>query len=399
MNAACLKISPRVLKWARTSLHLSEDDVVNHFSKKSKVKFNLDLSLLQKIESSEDEIKFTLLQELANFYKRPLSVFFLSAPPYELSLPKDRRTVDSSTHEILSPESVLVFRRAVYVQEIFSELASELNFDINLPFNKINLSGDPKKLANNFRERLDFSFEFQKNKIKNSKELFEVIREKLEDVNIFSIKASFPLRDARAFSLVEKIPNIIVINNKDGDYFGYAPKTFSLLHEFAHILLGEGGICNDFSNSHVGIEKFCNEFAASFLVPDKIFLQVLETAKISLQEEKIERGLADLVRIFKVSKQVLLRKCLSNRLIKEDLYKSKIKKWHEDYEKSEKGKNKFVPPITPGLRAIKNNSSKFLDTVLQARSSGKITLNNASDYLGIGIKWLSEVEWRRQKVH
>lgn len=390
-------ISPKILKWARTSLHLTEDDVVDHFSKKSKQKFNLDLYLLQKIESKENEIKFSLLQELAFLYRRPLSVFFLSAPPHELLLPKDRRTIGSFEHNVLSPETVLIFRRAAYVQEIFSELATEFGYNLKIPFKKISLSDNPKEIAKKFREYLDFSFELQKDKIKDPKNLFDIIREKLEAVNVFTMKASFPLEDARAFSLVDRIPNIVVINNRDGGYFGYAPKAFSLLHEFAHVLLREGGICNDFFNSHVKIEKFCNEFAASFLVPDDTFLNVLGENNLKLEEKEIEKSLELLTKIFKVSKYVLLRKSLENELIKEDFYKYKVKNWKDDYDESAKGKGKFVPKITPGLRTIKNNSTRFVDTVLLAKSSGKITLNNTADYLGVGIKWIPEIEFRIQK--
>lgn len=397
MPTGKIKIAPSVLTWARTSLHLTEDDVVVHFAKKSKESFNVDLNFLKNIESNECAIKFNLLQELANLYKRPLSIFLLEAPPKELVLPKDRRTIGSLEHQKLSPETILIFRRVLYTKEIFEDLASDYNYDLKFPYKQVFLDNNPKIIAENFREELGFSFEFQKDKIKNPKDLFDIIRRKLEEVNAFVIKASFPIEDARAFSLVEKSLNIIVINSKDGGYFGYAPKAFSLLHEFAHILLREGGICNDFLNSHIKIEKFCNEFAASFLVPDRILLNVLSDNNLELNDKNIEKSIEILSRIFKVSKQVLLRKCLSNGLINEGFYKNKIAEWYENFEKSEKNKSKFVPLITPGLRAIKNNSNRYVDIVLQAKSQGKITSNNASDYLGVGVKWLSEVEWRVQK--
>lgn len=392
MSITKIKVSPRILQWARTSLHLTEDDVVNHFAQKSKEKFKLDLSLLKRIESNEQDISFTILQELSNLYKRPLAVFFLSSPPAELSLPKDCRTIDSGVHRILSPEAILVFRRTRYVQSIFAELSEELGFDLNLSFPKASLSDNPKKLSERFREILGFSFELQSKKIKDSRELFKTIRERLEGVNVFTLKSSFPLEDARAFSLVDKIPYIIVINNKDGGYFGYAPKTFSLLHEFVHILLSEGAICNDFSRSHQEIEKFCNEFAASFLVPDKYFLDVLKTQSINLNKAEIESSLEKLKSIFKVSKNVLLRKCLSLELINKLSYEQKVKEWEKMYEREERKKSKFVPAITPGLRAINNNSRKFVDIVLHARGLGKITLDKAADYLGVSIKSVSEIE-------
>lgn len=393
MSATIVKISPQILKWARTSLNLTEDDVVTHFSQKSKSKFEVDLSFLRSLESNEQDIRFTLLQELSAFYKRPLAIFFLTHPPTEPPPPKDRRTMASGVHRILSSEAILVLRRARYVQEVFAELSSELNWNLAFPFEKISLLDDPKKLATNFRNTLNFPFEFQAKKIKNSRELFNAIREKLEEVNIFTLKASFPTEDARAFSLVDKTPNLIVINNKDGGYFGYAPKSFSLLHEFAHILLNEGAICNDFSRPDLQVEKFCNEFSASFLVPDHEFLETLPVSKGNFDENNVEKYFDDLQPIFKVSKEVLLRKCLSLQLINNDFYRQKIDEWRKEYEKNKKDeKSGFVPAITPGRRAVNNNSRKFVELVLYAKGLDKITFNKAADYLGVSIKSLPEVE-------
>lgn len=392
MSTTKIKISPRILKWARTSLHLTESDVVYHFSQKSKKKFSVDLPFLRSIESDEQDISFTLLQELSNLYKRPLAVFFLTHPPIELPFPKDRRTIASWVHRVLSPEAILVLRRARYVQEVFSELSTELNWSLVLPFKKISLADNPKKIAEDFRNVLDFSFELQAKKIRNSRELFNTIREKLEEINVFTLKASFPTEDARAFSLADKTPYLIVINNKDGGYFGYAPKSFSLLHEFAHILLKEGAICNDFSHSHQQIEKFCNEFSASFLVPDREFLNALPVSKDNFDKKEIEEYLDNLQSVFKVSKEVLLRKCLSLEFIDRDFYQQKAKEWKDEYEQKKSGEKGFVPAITPGRRAINNNSRKFVELVLYAKGLGRITFDKAADYLGVSIKSLSEVE-------
>lgn len=197
-------------------------------------------------------------------------MFFLDKPPVEPALPNDRRTIDSDVHKVISPAAVLAIRRARYVQEVFRDLSKELDINLKFSFRRFSLSDNPVEMGVKFREALDFSLDAQK-KVKDARGLFDAVRVKLESANVFTIKSSFPLEDARAFSLVDQTPYLILINNKDGGYFGYAPKTFSLLHEFAHILLRESAICNDFTHSHQQIEKFCNSFAASFLVRTSIF--------------------------------------------------------------------------------------------------------------------------------
>lgn len=395
MKSAKVKVSPKVLRWARESLNLPKDIIVSHFAQKSKEKFKVNATLVDKMESDAgEEIAFTLLQELSNLYKRPLAIFFLDKPPVEAPLPKDRRTIDSDVHRILSPEAVLAIRRARYVQEIFLELTKELNISIKFPFRKFSTSDNPENMGSEFRDILNFPLEEQR-KIRDPRGLFDALRLKLENVNVFTLKSSFPLEDARAFSLVDRIPYLILVNNKDGGYFGYSPKTFSLLHEFAHILLRESAICNDFSRSHQQIEKFCNEFAASFLVPTKYFMEVLPITRQLFDKNQIEGYLNSLRAIFKVSNEVLLRKFLSLSMIDDSFYKAKVKEWNDNYEKekAEKGKkDKFIPAIAPGRRAISNNGKKFVEIVLNARGEGKITVDSAADYLGVSLKSFPEVE-------
>lgn len=394
MKTVNVKISPEVLRWARESLHLPEEDVLLHFSQKSKTRFKFSRLLLGEIENGDGkEIPFTLLQELSNLYERPLAIFFLSRAPKEPTLPKDRRTIDSDVHSILSPKAVIAIRRARYVQEIFRELSKELDISLRFPFQKITLSDNPKEMGIKFREIFNFSLEDQK-EIKDSRNLFGTLRTMFERVNVFSLKSSFPIEDARAFSIVDQLPYLILINNKDGGPFGDAPKCFSLLHEFAHVLLRESAICNDFNHSHQQVEKFCNEFAASFLVPNDYFWEVLPVTRTDFDENQIENYLDTLKTTFKVSKDVLLRKCLTLKLISKDFYSAKVEEWKKAYEKENKEKTTepFIPLVTPGRKAINNNGRKFVELVLHARGEGKITVDNAADYLGVSLKWLPEVE-------
>ena len=114
------------------------------------------------------------------------------------------------------------------------------------------------------------------------------MREKIESTGVITLKSglqdSFPTEDCRAFSLTDKQPFVILINNKDTE----GGKNFSLMHEFAHVLLRKSGICNDFRDSNTNhvdpIEIFCNQFADSFLVPDS----ELSMHKLLVNNRKID---------------------------------------------------------------------------------------------------------------
>jgi Zn-dependent peptidase ImmA (M78 family) len=57
----------------------------------------------------------------------------------------------------------------------------------------------------------------------------------------------------------------IVVNKNDA----FPAKCFTLFHEYAHLLLRQAAICEEFSHGlgEGGVETFCNRFAASLLMP------------------------------------------------------------------------------------------------------------------------------------
>ena len=80
------------------------------------------------------------------------------------------------------------------------------------------------------------------------------------------------VEEAWGFSIVEPIFPVIGINKK------LAPngRTFTMLHEFTHLLLGKSGICDidDYTQraqTDIEIEIFCNHAAAAALMPETEF--------------------------------------------------------------------------------------------------------------------------------
>ena len=69
-------------------------------------------------------------------------------------------------------------------------------------------------------------------------ELFNLLRDIIEDKNILVFQISMPVEDARGFAIADETPAIIVVNSKDH----IEARVFSLMHEFGHILLKESGI-------------------------------------------------------------------------------------------------------------------------------------------------------------
>lgn len=376
-----IKIKPDVLKSLRYYARQQTPMVLEHFRKKTKLKFKIDANFLKEIESSEHELSLELVKELAKLYKFPLACFLLPKPLKDDLVPPDYRKVPASQRGLISPKTALVLRSAQRAQYVISMLDETITDS----FPKVHLQDDIEKIAHRAHELLSRAFAVQE-KSKNPYNFFGAIRSCLEELGIVVLKTSFPLDDARAFSLTNQKPYVIVINNKDGTEFGYSPKIFSLLHEFGHILLRGGGLCNDFS-SESGIEQelFCNAFAAACLIPKTELHLSLEGKDFnSLSRELQIKIIDDLHKNFLVGGEVVIRRIHSLDYITWDEKDSLIGDWNNYAARY--WKEAFVPRLSQSQKCIGKNGKYYTQAVFDGVTRGFVTPENAVSYLGIKLK-------------
>jgi len=111
----------------------------------------------------------------------------------------------------------------------------------------------------------------------------------------------------RGFVLCDLHAPVIFINGRDAK----AAQMFTLVHELAHLWLGQGGI-SDFNAllpSENEVEVFCNKVAAEFLVPAH------EMTEAWQQVRRAMKPFEKLARTFKVSPIVVARRVLDLGLI------------------------------------------------------------------------------------
>jgi len=234
-----MRFEPLVLKWAREKRFGSRFDILEANWADSWKEATPDL--IKEWESGTTQPTFAQVKKLAEIYKRPLAVFLLDSPPDEKRNPPDLRTIGSTDNVSLSPDALLVIRKARRVQEIAANLYDELGESHAFKYSKHALTENASELAERMRDDLSVSIEEQL-KAKKYEDFFEYLRAKIEDSGVLVLKSgshdSFPIEDCRAFSFVDEQPYLILVNNKDWE----GAKNFSLAHEFAHILLREAGI-------------------------------------------------------------------------------------------------------------------------------------------------------------
>ncbi|MBU7023810.1 MAG: ImmA/IrrE family metallo-endopeptidase, partial [Theionarchaea archaeon] len=315
-----VEVEPSILIWARESIGMTKE--------KAARSLNLSENTVSKWESGQKKPTMIQINKLARVYKRPLAAFFLSEPPHEPPLPDDFRTLPERERRPLSSDTLLAIRRARRLQSLAIELARSTNYEIQVNVGKASLSDNPEEIANKTRTHIgiDVQTQFKWNR---DIDAFNEWKKAIETLGVLIIQLSLPVEETRGFSLSDT-PPVIVINSRDH----IRARIFSLFHEYGHLLLDTGGIC-DWENQSVqsstdgSIEIFCNHFAGALLVPRDALLNhpmiKVEMGKSALSDECI----VEIAKDFKVSREVVLRRLVTVRLADWDFYRTKYKKWKE----------------------------------------------------------------------
>ena len=380
-----IEVKPEILKWVVSSAGWKEEDI----SKKLKVNQNIFSSWLK----GEANPTLKQLEDLVKIVKRPLAVFFLSEAPKEKPLPKDYRMLPEKAGKF-DKKTILAIRRARRLQKISKELSENLNANLNKLIPTVKQSENSKNIAEKYREEFRFDQEKQK-KFKSPYEVFNFLRDIIEDKNIIVFQISMPLEDARGFTLVDDSPAVIVVNSKDQ----IEARIFTLMHEFGHVLLNESGVSMPenalFIKNIENIEKWCNDFASAFLLPEMLAEREFGLNKEMLTDTKT---LNKLSRAYKVSKAMLLYNMSRLNFISEQQYNDALDRCKPEIlkpkEKTEK-KGGFRP--TADKQCLSERGQKFVSLVVNNVDKGFITHSDALDYLSIKAKNLDKVMSKAKK--
>jgi Zn-dependent peptidase ImmA (M78 family)/DNA-binding XRE family transcriptional regulator len=388
-----IKLSTEVLKWARKSIGYS----IEESAKKLAVK-------PEKIESWEKGLTtptYAQLEGLAyKVYKRPLAVFFLPSPPQEKPIEQDFRNLTSSDVKNLSSELRLVVRKAKHLQNLIFELNKDDLVEPKYKEFKVSLKDNAITSANRFRQFINLSIEEQK-KWQPDK-AFDNFKALVESIGIYVFHFKMPFEEARAFSLTNHFP-VIVLNSVDAKN----GRIFSLFHEVCHILFNVGDIFRDketghLKNEYTRIEDFCNTFAAEFLVPEYLFKKDIDFSNQSLHEWS-ESDLEMLSKTYKVSKEVVLRKLVELRLATKQFYFAKKYAWDTELRKRREKQNKKAKEegrpviISPTTTVVHEKGKMYINNVLEGYNKGKLTYSEISDYLDVKVDHLPKILERISK--
>jgi len=316
-------VTPALLEWARTSIGLSLDEA----ARRSQVK----KERLEKWENGGLQPTINQARNAAELYKRPLAVFYLPEPPKDFSAMRDFRRFPGDIIPETSYPLHVEIRLTQQRREIVIELLDELGIEAK-EFTHIATSKSAEAVASQARNLLDIPLQEQFG-WKDSRTALANWKSGLSRLGVLVFETRsvpvVPISEMRGFSISEEIAPAVVVNSADA----LNGKIFTLLHEFTHILLNSGGICNlrevNVAVEEQQIEMFCNQVAGLVLVPSEDLLNE-GVVKQHIGNSWSDEELQSLARKYSVSRDVILRRLLMLGKTTNTFYQTK----HEEFTRA-----------------------------------------------------------------
>lgn len=321
---------------------------------------------------------YNQIEKMSKVTGIPLGYFFLEKPPVEESSFVEYRTVDSK--ELSNPSRNLMdtLHDMELIQEwIRNELQATESDDLSF-VGAIKKTVQNNDFATFVRRSLQIEINWYES-CKNGEESFKLLRNYISDLGVVVMMSGIvgnnthrilDTNEFRAFALMDKKAPLIFINSNDS----FNGKLFSLLHEFAHICLGENSLFNDRYGSIDKVsatEKICNALAAEILVPEHIFL---EKWKKQIREKDEEVTIRELVKYFKCGYTVLARRAYDQKFIDFQSYQNFAREAVQQYlEKKQIGSGGGDYYSTAASRVDR----RFFDLLLGSVSEGRTLYTDA----------------------
>ncbi|WP_198243545.1 ImmA/IrrE family metallo-endopeptidase [methane-oxidizing endosymbiont of Gigantopelta aegis] len=309
----------------------------------------------------------------------PFGYLFLSEPPQETMPLPDLRTLGDVALGEISVDLRDVILDAQRKQAWYKEYAIQQGIEI-LPFvGRFSLADTPQDVARNISQILNIDDALRRS-IKNWEAFLSALVEKAEGVGILMMHSGIvgsnthrPLNvgEFRGFAISDPIAPLVFLNWKDAK----AARIFTLVHELAHIWIGQSGISDVALNQettaiHMDSERFCNAVAAEVLVPEQSFRERWN------KHANLADNAYDLVRYYRVSSIVIGRRACDLGLVTWDefriFYQDEARRWIQ-----QSGKNGGDYYLTARTRL----GRRFASAVIASVQQGSLLFRDAGQLL------------------
>jgi len=246
------------------------------------------------------------LKQLEDFARKthtPIGLFFLSHPPDEQVPIADFRTV---ANRMVRPDANLL--DVIYAAQARQEWYRDhlvLNNEAAVSWiGQFTTADATAEAAIYLLEQLSWGAR-ERRRSRTWAEALASLREAAENIGVLVMIAghagSYTGRKLdpsvfRGFALSDDYAPVVFVNGADAK----SAQIFTLVHELAHLLIGETGLSDIDPGVDNTTERWCNQVAADFLLPSDEFVTAVD------DDAEILNQLDDLAKHFKVSTQTVL---------------------------------------------------------------------------------------------
>lgn len=378
--------NPMMVEWARTDS--------GHTLETAAAKTNYSVGRLLSWERGEQKPTIAQLRTLARAYRRPLAVFFLPAAPPGFEPIRDFRRIPDAEQQRWSPALRSLIRRARGQQRVYAHLLADIGEEaLELP--RPPETDDPEAVGGFARGALGVGIDEQQQWRDEGTALRGWTRA-VEAHGILLLYTStarghtVPPAEMLGFSDPDPVP-IIVLNGSDQ----VRRRTFTLLHEFAHLLLRDTGVC-DLHDRYTtpnfdATEVFCNAVAAATLMPEEFFLADVDVRQGTIDTLWSDDVLGRIARRFTTSREAVLRRLLTFNLTRDAYYREWRERYYREFEApdDEKTRGGFADYYQMKVREL---GVPYITAVLNAYERDSINTSDLARFLNIKVKSLPGVE-------
>ncbi|MGW4593701.1 ImmA/IrrE family metallo-endopeptidase [Amycolatopsis thermoflava] len=339
----------------------------------------VDLDQIHEWAAGAEQPSLTEFRALAKALKRSPSFFFKATPPEQTTAAATLRVPYGEKGERkLSASELAHVRSAARRQKIAEWALAESDHEGRPALPKP--SGSPAATAAQIQGLMRWNTRRDQIDASSKSAVTRNLRNAIEGLGILTFQIAMGENACRGFSLYHRHVPLIAYNSS-GQIA--AARTFTLLHELAHILFAEEAICGYADSEH---ERWCDRFAAAFLIPKAPLEEYLSRY---LKKAKVDSDDLDTVRLisnrFKASFQ-----CVALRLVDEgfatwSLYEHvRASSAHLEVERA----FSRDPSDTPRVR-VREYGRYYPRLVLEAYNRNDISTVELRKYLNVNGEQLS----------
>ncbi|MCA1654093.1 MAG: ImmA/IrrE family metallo-endopeptidase [Sphingomicrobium sp.] len=244
------------------------------------------------------------------------------------------------------------------------------------------VQSNPERLAEEARKAAGFTI-WQQLELKGSDKrlLPSLIRAAFERLGVLVLRRTdLGNYGARGISIAE-FPLPTIVYGKEAP----AGQSFTLAHEFGHMLLRQSAIsgppsARDADTPPKAVERWCDEFAAAFLIPAAAMAE--RWAKPNAPMPKIgDDSLESLASAFRVSEHAMLIRLIGMGYVDADYYWNVKRPEFLAREEQFRSRGGIAPYY--GTRFLNSHGNLYTGLVLEAWSREAITNDSAARFLDI----------------